>query len=210
MLKRLIDMQASFTQVTRPADTAGGVAVPCWRAHLIKGVLLPGGRSRCMGFIAGVALRLHQPGEVILNGLILCWVGGKAVDVRHAVRGVGGGGLAALWQAAAGPRRSGGAQMRLWEAGGWSEDSCGHAMAVALGHRMPIRQPAQGCPDGQRMHHGSPGPVQLPVSLSCSTVLLTRLQSEPQMWDHCRICTAHVHACVRLYCWAPAKGIWAN
>ena len=28
MLKRLIGMHAPFTQVTRPADTAGGVAVP--------------------------------------------------------------------------------------------------------------------------------------------------------------------------------------
>ena len=99
-----------------------------------------------MGFIAGVALRLNQPGEIILNGLILCWAGGKAVDVRHAVRGVDGGGLAALWQAAAGLRRSGGAQMRLWEAGGWREDSCGHAMAVASAHRVPIRQPAHRCP----------------------------------------------------------------
>ncbi len=104
-----------------------------------------------MGFIAGVALRLNQPGEVILNGLILCWAGGKAVDVRHAVRGVDGGGLAALWQAAAGlRRRSGGAQMRLWEADGWRKDSCGHAMAVALAHRVPIRQPAHGAQDCQR------------------------------------------------------------
>ena len=115
-------------------------------------VLLPGGRSRCVGLIAGVALRLDQPGEVVLNGLILCWAGGKAADVRHAMRGVDGGGLAALRQAAAGLTRCGGAQMRLWEADGWRGDSCGHAMAVALAHGAPIRQPAQGCPDCQRTH----------------------------------------------------------
>ena len=47
--------------------------------------------------IAGVALRLDQPGEVILGGSV------KAADVRHAGCGWRGEGLAALWLAAAGP-----------------------------------------------------------------------------------------------------------
>ena len=160
-----------------------------------------------MGLIAGVALRLNQPGKVVLNGLILCWTGGKAVDVRHAVRGVEGGDLAALWQAAAGLRRSGGAQIRLWEAGGWRKDSCGHAMAVALAHDVPIRQPAQGRPDCQRKQ-----PQLLRGCTACREPILqhsghTCLQLAPQIWDHCHACTAHEQACVRLYCWPPAEGI---
>ena len=52
---------------------------------------------RGVGFIAGVTLRLHKPGQVILG-----W-GLKAADVRHAGCGWRGEGLAALWLAAAGP-----------------------------------------------------------------------------------------------------------
>lgn len=55
-----------------------------------------------MGQIAGEPLRTHEPGQVILEGLLGRAV--KAADVRHS-RCVAGGGLgtAALLAAAAGP-----------------------------------------------------------------------------------------------------------
>ena len=59
--------------------------------------LLSRGWRRGVGFIAGVALRLDEPGQVILGR------GVKAADVRHAGCGWWGEGLAALWLAAAGP-----------------------------------------------------------------------------------------------------------
>ena len=90
----------------------------CQSWHLVKGVLLlSGGWRRGAGLIAGMALRLNEPGQVILSR------GLKAADVRHAGCGWRGEGLAALWLAAAGPWRMCGGSAAADTTGGldWEE-----------------------------------------------------------------------------------------
>ena len=73
-------------------------------SHLVEGVLLvSGGWRRGVRCVSRVSLRLNKPGQVILDRFVL-GRGVKAADVRHAVCGWRGDGLAALWLAAAGPR----------------------------------------------------------------------------------------------------------
>ena len=75
-------------------------------------LLLSGSWRRGARLIAGMALRLDEPGQVILGR------GLKAADVRHAGCGWRGEGLAALWLAAAGPwRRCGGSAAAVTRGG---------------------------------------------------------------------------------------------